>query len=156
VRIRFVFITLFVLILVLSVSFVACGNDNSNGYPPADTHTPTSDSANGPTPTAPMLCDIQWNQAITYIGEWKTVCGTVVDSHYAITSNGKPTFLNLGKPYPDQSRFTIIIWGDHRGNFPSPPEDYYLGRTVAVTGLIVEYNGIAEIEVTNPSQIEEY
>lgn len=110
-----------------------------------------------PTEVTPTIsCDIQWNEAKYNIGEWKTVCGTVVDTHYAVTSNGQPTFLNIGEPYPDPARFTVVIWGDYRGNFPSPPEDYYLGKNIGVTGLITEYEGIAQIEVSSPSQIKEY
>jgi DNA/RNA endonuclease YhcR with UshA esterase domain len=44
---------------------------------------------------------------------------------------------------------------DYRANFPRPPETYYLGRTICVTGLIEEYNGIPQIEVKTPDQIEE-
>jgi len=108
-----------------------------------------------PTEVTPTIsCDIEWNEAKQYIGEYKTVCGPVVDAYYASSTNGQPTFLNIGKDYPDPDRFTVIIWGDDRGNFPSPPEDYYFGKTIAVTGLIEEYEGIAEILVTSPSQIE--
>ena len=80
----------------------------------------------------------------------------MVSTHYASTSRGQPTFLNVGKPYPDPDRFTVVIWGDDRANFPWPPEDHYLGKTIAVTGLIIEYEGVAEIEVSSPSQIEQY
>ena len=110
-----------------------------------------------PTEDTPTIsCDIQWNEAKYNIGEWMTVCGPVVDTHYATTSNGKPTFLNIGEPYPNSDRITVVIWGDDRGNFPSPPENYYQGKNVGVTGLITEYEGIAEITVSNPGQIEEY
>ena len=48
----------------------------------------------------------------------------------------------------------MIIWGENRGNFPQAPEVYYLGKTICVTGLIQEYNGIPQIEVTTPDQVE--
>ena len=97
---------------------------------------------------------IAWHEAKNYVGERTTVCGPVVDATWASGSNGKPTFLNLGKPYPDPDRFTVVIWIQNRGNFPQAPEDYYLGKTICVTGLIIEYNGIPEIEVKYPSEIE--
>jgi len=97
---------------------------------------------------------ISWSEAKYHIGERTTVCGPVVDATWASGSNGKPTFLNLGKPYPDPDRFTVVIWIQNRGNFPQAPEDYYLGKTICVTGLIIEYNGIPEIEVQYPSEIE--
>jgi len=98
---------------------------------------------------------ISWSEAKYHIGERTTVCGPVVDATWASGSNGKPTFLNLGKPYPDPDRFTVVIWIQNRGNFPQAPEDYYLGKTICVTGLITEYSGIAEIEVQYPSEIQD-
>jgi len=98
---------------------------------------------------------ISWNEAKNHIGERITVCGPVVDGTWASGSSGKPTFLNLGEPYPDPDRFTVVIWIDNRGNFPQAPEDYYLGKTICVTGLITEYNGIPEIEVSYPSEIQD-
>lgn len=98
---------------------------------------------------------ISWDEAKDHIGERTTVCGSVVDTRWASSSKGKPTFLNIGKPYPDSDRFTVVIWIDNRANFPQPPEGYYLGKTICVTGLITEYNGIPQIEATTSKQIEE-
>jgi len=98
---------------------------------------------------------ISWSEVKYHIGERTTVCGPVVDTTWASGSNGKPTFLNLGKPYPDPDRFTVVIWIQNRGNFPQAPEDYYLGKTICVTGLITEYNGIPQIEVSYPSEIQD-
>ena len=44
-----------------------------------------------------------------------TVCGIVASAHYAASSKGQPTFVNLDKPYPNQI-FTVLIWGSDRGN----------------------------------------
>jgi len=82
-----------------------------------------------------------------------TVFGPVASTTYAARSNGQPTFLNLGRPYPDQG-FTVVIWGRDRGKFPSSPEKYYDGKTIYVTGLIEEYRGVPEIIVASPSQVE--
>jgi len=98
---------------------------------------------------------IPWDEAKYHIAERTTVYGAVVDTHWASGSKGKPTFLNIGKPYPDPDRFTVVIWVDYRANFPQAPEVYYLGKTIYVTGLITEYNGIPQIEVKDPSQIQE-
>lgn len=106
-----------------------------------------------PEATAPS--GIPWDEASNYIGERTTVYGPVVSTHYASTSKGQPTFLNIGKPYPDPGRFTVVIWGQNRDNFSSPPEDYYDGKTIYVTGLVTEYEGIPQIEVKSPNQIEE-
>ena len=98
---------------------------------------------------------IPWDEAKYHIGERATVSGPVAGTKYGATSSGKPTWLNIGKDYPSSERFVVIIWGENRGNFPQPPEDYYLGKTICVTGLITEYNGIPQIEVKDPSQIQE-
>ncbi len=79
----------------------------------------------------------------------------MVSTKYARTSKGQPTFLNIGKPYPDEGRFSVVIWDDNRANFSSPPEVYYKGKTIYVTGLVTEYKGVPEIEVKSPSQIQE-
>ncbi|MEW6141613.1 MAG: hypothetical protein AB1597_00445 [Chloroflexota bacterium] len=82
-----------------------------------------------------------------------TVYGPVASTTYAARSNGQPTFLNLGRPYPNQG-FTVVIWGRDRSKFPSSPEKFYEGKTISVTGLIEEYRDVPEIIVTSPSQIE--
>jgi hypothetical protein len=41
-------------------------------------------------------------EAKNHIGEKGTVCGEVASTHYASRSRGKPTFINLDKPYPNQ------------------------------------------------------
>ena len=92
-------------------------------------------------------------EAKNHVGEFKTVVGTVVSGKYLSRSKGKPTFINLDKPYPNQI-FTILIWGSDRSKFKQPPESLYYGKKIAVTGVIIEYKGITEIIVRNPSQIE--
>lgn len=98
---------------------------------------------------------ILWNEAKYHIGDRVTVYGTVVGTRYASSSNGKPTFLNIGRDYPDPNRFTVVIWGRCRPNFSSSPEAYYRGKTIYVTGLITEYDGVAQIEVCYPYQIQQ-
>ena len=89
--------------------------------------------------------------AQNHIGEKATVCGEVVSTHYASSSNGEPTFLNLDEPYPNQV-FTAVIWGDDRANFDEP-EVKYRGKNVCVTGKIKSYRGAAEIILYSPKQI---
>jgi len=87
-----------------------------------------------------------------YIGMEKTVCGTVASATYAIRSKGRPTFLNLDQPYPNQI-FTVVIWGPDRNNFKNPPETFFRGKTICVTGIIESYRGKPEIIVRSPDQI---
>lgn len=99
---------------------------------------------------------IPWYEAKQHIGEWKLVWGVVVGASYRPDISGQPTWLNVGEDYPSQNRFVVIIWGEDRGNFPQAPEEYYLGETICVTGLITEYQGIPQIRVRLSSEIEVY
>ncbi len=90
-------------------------------------------------------------EAEAHIGEHATVCGMVASTHYARRSRGKPTFLNLDAAYPNQI-FTVVIFGDDRGNF-GRPEATYKGRNICVKGKIKNYRGTAEMIVYAPSQI---
>jgi len=141
-----------VLLSILVISVILLGACVA----PSPTSTPTP----SPTPTIipdsiPVCEGIPWDEAKNHVGDRNTVYGPVVDTRWASTSTGKPTFLNIGKPYPDPNRFTVVIWIDNRSKFPEPPEDYYRGKTISATGLISEYNGSPQIEVTTPEQIEE-
>ena len=150
-----------VLIVVFIVSFTA-----SCTSPKTATETTTAETTIAQTtvtetmPPETTVAEttqeaLLWNEAINHIGERATVYGPVISTHYASTSKGQPTFLNIGKPYPDPDRFTVVIWGENRSNFPQAPEILYANKTLYITGLIIEYKGVAEIEVVSPSQIEE-
>src|SRR5277367_2468104 len=90
-------------------------------------------------------------EAKDHIGDRATVCGKVVSTHYAKSSKGEPTFLNLDEPYPREV-FTILIWGSDREKF-GVPESKYRDARVCVTGKITGYRGTTEIVATEPSQI---
>ncbi len=83
-------------------------------------------------------------QAKDHIGEEATVCGKVVSARYAASSRGRPTFLNLDRPHPNQV-FTVIIWGKNRASF-GKPEEKYRGKEICVTGKIETYRGKPQIE----------
>jgi len=95
---------------------------------------------------------ISARDAAQYAGKTVTVRGVVASTAYAASSNGKPTFLNLEKPYPDQG-FTVVIWGTDRPKFPEPPERAFRSKTILVTGKVELHRGVPEIVVRNPSQI---
>jgi DNA/RNA endonuclease YhcR with UshA esterase domain len=91
------------------------------------------------------------SEAKNHIGETATVCGKVASTKYAASSRGRPTFLNLDRPYPDQI-FTVLIWGSDRPKF-GQPEETYRGKDICVTGKIKEYRGVPEIIAYEPEQI---
>jgi hypothetical protein len=92
------------------------------------------------------------SEAKDHVGEMATVCGDVVSSHYAPSTKGQPTFLNLDKPYPNPV-FTVLIWGTSRAKFGTPESDYRR-KHVCATGRITEYRGAPEIVADNPGQIK--
>jgi micrococcal nuclease len=91
---------------------------------------------------------ISWRDAAKYYGHTKTVEGRIVASN----NTGKVCFLNFHENW--RTYFTAVIFSSDFEKFPPHPEDYYLHRTVRVTGLIKEYKGKPEIIVKSPSQIE--
>jgi hypothetical protein len=91
-------------------------------------------------------------EAKDHVGDRATVCGKVASTHYAKSSKGEPTFLNLDEPYPKEI-FTILIWGSDREKFGSP-ELEYKGLRVCVTGKITSHRGVPEIIATERGQIE--
>jgi hypothetical protein len=90
-------------------------------------------------------------EAKNHVGENATVCGQVVSTHFASSSRGKPTFLNLDEPYPNQI-FTIVIWGSDRAKFGSP-ESTYKGKDICASGPIESYRGVPQIVAHEARQI---
>jgi hypothetical protein len=91
------------------------------------------------------------DQAKNHVGETATVCGVVAGTHYAASSRGNPTFVNVGPPYPKQL-FTILIWGDDLPKF-SPKPSTWDGKRVCATGTIASYQGRPEIVAKAPGQV---
>jgi len=92
-------------------------------------------------------------EAAQHIGQTATVCGMVASAHYAARSRGRPTFLNLDKPYPNQI-FTAVIWGENRSAFGTP-ETTLLTKRICITGKIETYRGEPEIILRSPGQLSQ-
>jgi DNA/RNA endonuclease YhcR with UshA esterase domain len=144
-----VFVLVVVAAALLAVGTTACGGTSSTDVTPPSTTAPYVQTD---APSASGAID--WSEASSHMGETVTVEGPVVGTMYADTSNGEPTFLNVGADYPDSSRFTVVIWGEDRSNFDGPPEDAYSGQTIRVTGTISDYQGVSQMEISSPSDIE--
>ena len=67
-------------------------------------------------------------------------------------NSGKACFLNFHSDW--KKHFTVVIFASDFSKFPSPPEEYYRGKKIQVTGRIKSYHGKPEIIVEDPSQIE--
>ena len=115
--------------------------------------SPSGEEAAGQGSSVRCEDAIAWKDAGRHVGERANVRGPVVSTHYAATSNGEPTFLNVGRDYPDEGRFTVVIWGEDRGNFSASPEDLYDSETVCVTGTIETYQGEPEIVLRSEDDI---
>ena len=76
-------------------------------------------------------------EAKDHIGSLAMVCGVVVDTHYAQTSTGRPTYINFEEPYPN-ALFTAVIWEQDRENFNFDPSSL-LGLDLCVYGKITRY-----------------
>lgn len=95
---------------------------------------------------------VGWQQTGRMIGRVATIRGLVAGTKYAVSSNGSPTFLDIGAAYPSPRRVTVVIWKEDRAKFGTP-ETRYLRRTICVRGRVHRYAGVAEIEATSASQI---
>ena len=92
---------------------------------------------------------INWADAGKYIGQTKTVEGTIVRTYKSAKGT---VFLNFHDPY--KGYFYAVIFSGDLKNFPFQPEVFYKGKEVRVTGMIQLYEGSPEIIVKNPLQIE--
>jgi micrococcal nuclease len=95
---------------------------------------------------------ISASEAKNHMGQTATVCGVVASARYADSAKGKPTFLNLDKPYPDPI-FTAVIWEADRPKF-GQPETELKDKRICVTGKIEEYRGTPEITLRDRSQLK--
>ena len=107
----------------------------------------------GVPPQAPRARTLTAAEAKDHVGETGTVCDVVASTHHAQRSRGRPTFLNLGAPYPNPL-FTVVIWEEARASFPAPPEVAYSGKRVCVSGLIGIYRGVPQIVARTAEAIQ--
>ena len=92
-----------------------------------------------------------WKRAGAFTGRVAKLKGPVKSTKYAAYSNGSPTFLDIGRPYPHEG-LAIVIWIENRPAF-GRPEVRYRGHTICVRGAVHRYNGVPEIVARSPRQI---
>ncbi len=86
-------------------------------------------------------------------GDTVIVYGKIYGGAYLVHVSTKPTFLNLGDTSPNH-RLIIRIEPEDRDKFPLPPENYFLNKTVTVTGKLQDYKGQPLIQVSEPAMIK--
>jgi DNA/RNA endonuclease YhcR with UshA esterase domain len=71
---------------------------------------------------------------------------------FGVKATEKMTFINLGAAYP-KSPLTVVIFAKDLSNFKQLPASLYTDKTIAVTGVLIDYKGKREIVVTKPEEI---
>lgn len=102
---------------------------------------------------------VPWSEAASYVGQYATFEGVCVDMGGTSFEGGSVTFADLGVAYPDPSRLTIVIWSEDVMADPNSGlgmlelESMLLGNTIQISGYVYMYDGVANIELSQPSQI---
>jgi len=79
-------------------------------------------------------------EAAQHVGENRTVCGEIVNTHVAEASHGTPTFIDIDQAWPNQI-FDLVIWGDKKSDIGDFPKS---GK-ICASGKIILYKGHPEI-----------
>lgn len=90
--------------------------------------------------------NINAKSANQYVGEYKTVCGSVAQ----VKSFSKGIYINLGSSYPNQD-LTIVVWSADVNNFGDFTN--FENKDLCISGEIGSYKGIPQIQLKNASQI---
>jgi len=90
-------------------------------------------------------------EAAKHLNEKVVVCDQVYGGKFLSGSN--LTLIDVGGSHPDEL-LTLIIKGDDRKKFKTPPEEELKGKKVCITGQIIDYKGKPEIVITDPEQIK--
>lgn len=96
--------------------------------------------------------EITASESAAHAGEMATVCGTVSGIHQAIRSKGRPTFINLDKPYPNQD-FTFMIWDSNLPAFGDLSR--FSGKRLCALGIVKKYRGAPEMILNGPYDLKE-
>ena len=92
-------------------------------------------------------------EAERYTGKVMEVCGDVKSARFLPDIDDQPTFLNFGKPHPNQL-FTAVIWGEDRFKWIKQPEYSFLNQTICVTGRIEIHKDIPQIVIQSPGNVK--
>ncbi len=104
-------------------------------------------AAGTPTPAPTPMGVVPWQEAHRYVGQTVTVEGRIVSAR----DIGTITFLNFS---PARDRFVVVVFVEDYPAFPAPPVELYAGKKVWVTGEISLYQGVPQIILRSPAQIE--
>lgn len=111
----------------------------------AEDAAPSAATTNSPTAKTPLT--IPASEAKNHTNVEAIVTGVVADVH----NGGSVVHLNFDKPFPNQT-FTAVIFGKQLSLFPDVEK--LKGKTVEVSGKIIEYNHRPEIVLTSTNQLK--
>jgi len=92
------------------------------------------------------------SEAAEHVGENATVCGTVASVYYARRSRARPTFLDFGADYPNES-FVAVVFDENRAAFGDLAS--LEGQRVCVSGTIELYRRRPEIILHESQQLRQ-
>jgi RecG-like helicase len=87
-----------------------------------------------------------------YVGKTITVCSKV-QSTFVTKGEKKTTYINFGKPYPNNT-FTAVIFSSDSGNFKYIPSEFLKEKNVCITGKVELYKDKPQIIVKKAEQIK--
>ncbi|MFM2082759.1 MAG: hypothetical protein RL380_1450 [Verrucomicrobiota bacterium] len=141
---------------LLAVGILAVGCSKEQPAAPAPAPAPKVEAASAPTPVAeapkpeaakPKASGtIDAKDAKDHIGETATVTGKV--GRVTVSKKGD-IFVDIGGVKPN-APFVAVAFG---GAVPADDLRKFVGKQIAVTGLIKDYNGQAEIVLDSASQV---
>lgn len=114
-----------VVALTAGGAWLALGEGGGSNPPPPPPPTNTAAPAQ-PGVTCETTTD--WAFMVNCDGKQVTAKGPVAGASYQASVTGKPTFVNIGNDFPDTRRLEVVIWGNCRANFSTPPETLIEGR----------------------------
>lgn len=108
--------------------------------------------------TSICLWQISFSQTVPldsvqfYEGKTITVCSKVQGT-FVTKGEKKTTYINFGKPYPNNT-FTVVIFESDLPNFKYTPSEYLKDKQVCLTGKVEIYKGKPQIIVKKEEQIK--
>jgi micrococcal nuclease len=90
-------------------------------------------------------------EAAKHLNEKVNICDKVYGGKFL--SNSDITLVDVGGSHPNEA-LTLLIKGDDRKKFKSPPEELFKGKKVCITGTVIDYKGKPEIVITDAKQIK--
>jgi very-short-patch-repair endonuclease len=144
--------TIWALALIIGLVIVALIFRDRGPVPPGPTPTPIVET---PPPTPGSSCEvpISWQEAKGLVGQTVALSGPVVGVTSNLKEKGRPTWINIGAPFPATSRLTLVIWGNNIERFGIGLATRLQGKTVCALGKVTLYRDSPQIELKHPGQL---